>query len=68
MRTLKEFMNNDELLLYFIDEYNIDSKDARSEDLLMDAIWEEIYMAEAVEAYEYCQRLVEFKDWIEELL
>ena len=64
MRTLKEQMTNDELLVYFMHEWGINPKARHAEDSLWEAVEEELFLAERLEYYEYCQRLVEFKDWL----
>lgn len=57
-------MNNDELLVYFMHEWGINPKVRHAEDQLWEAIEEEIFLAERLEYYEYCQRLIEFKEWL----
>ena len=64
MRARKEQMTNDELLVYFIYENGIDIHEQDADIWLWEAIEEELYVAEMVEAFEYCQRLVEFKEWL----
>lgn len=64
MRTRKEHMANDEMLVYFIHQNGIDVHEKDADIWLWEAIEEEQLMAEHLEMYEYCQRLVEFKEWL----
>lgn len=64
MRTLREYMTNEELLVYFMSEWGIEKTSPQGFAYLLEAIWEEIHNYEEVEAYEYCQRLMDFKQWL----
>lgn len=68
MLMLKYYMTNDEMLRYFLKEYEIAWDCTELLDHLIDAVRGERYLAEQVEAYEYCQRLVDFEDWCFEKL
>ena len=64
MKARKDQLTNDELLVYFIYENGIDVHEKDADIWLWEAIEEELFLAESLEHFEYCQRLVEFKEWL----